>query len=95
MEDFSESLHGASKHFFGLYRKVLYKIPDVAAVDRREIFQPNISYCVFHVHPAMGRLMRWVLDGHGYGIGQSGRRMWKGLGNMMGNWDRVVGGQGW
>ncbi len=38
---------------------------DVAAVN----FQLNLSYGVFFVHPATGRLMRWVLDGRGYGVG--------------------------
>ncbi len=45
---------------------------DVAAVDRKKIFLPNFSYGVFLVHPVMGRLMRWVLDGRGYGVGQAG-----------------------
>ncbi len=57
---------------------------DFEAVDREEIFQPNLSYGVFHVHPAMGRLMRRDLGGQGYGVGQAGRRMWKDLGNGMG-----------
>ncbi len=57
---------------------------DFEAVDRKEISQPNFSYGVFLVHPAMGRLMRWKLGGQGYGVGQAGRRMWKGLGNGMG-----------
>ncbi len=49
---------------------------DFEAVDRKEIFQPNFSYGVFLVHPAMGRLMRWDLGDQGYGVGQAGRRMW-------------------
>ncbi len=57
---------------------------DFEAVNWKEIFQPNFSYDVFLVQPAMGRLMRWDLDGQGYGVGQAGRRMWKGLGNGMG-----------
>ncbi len=57
---------------------------DFEAVDRKEIFQPNFSYGVFLVHPAMGRLMWWDLGGQEYGVGQAGRRMWKGLGNGMG-----------
>ncbi len=57
---------------------------DFAAADRKEIFQPNFSYSVFLVHPAMGRLMRWDLGGREYGVGQAGRRMGKGLGNVMG-----------
>ncbi len=57
---------------------------DFEAVDRKEIFQPNFSYGIFLVHPAMGRLMRWDLGGQWYGVGQAGRRMWKGLGNGMG-----------
>ncbi len=57
---------------------------DFEAVDRKEIFQPNFSYGVFLVHPAMGRLMGRDLGGHGYGAGQAGRRMGKGLGNGMG-----------
>ncbi len=57
---------------------------DFEAVDLKEIFQPNFSYGVFLVHPAIGRMMRWDLGGRGYGIGQAGRRMWKGLGNVMG-----------
>ncbi len=56
-----------------------------AAEDRKEIFQPNFSYGDFLVHPAMGRLMRWDLSGRGYGVSQAGRRMWKGLANVMGN----------
>ncbi len=40
---------------------------DFEAVDRKEIFQPNFSYGVFLVHPAMGRLMRWDLGGQRYG----------------------------
>ncbi len=58
---------------------------DFAAVDRKDIFQPNFRYGVFLVHPAMGRLMLWDLDGRGCGVGQAGLRMWKGLGNGMGN----------
>ncbi len=57
---------------------------DFAAVDRKEIFQLNVSYGIFLAHPAMGRLMRWDLGGRGYGVGQAGRRMWKGLGKVMG-----------
>ncbi len=57
---------------------------DFEAVDRKEIFQPNFSYAAFLVRPAMGRLMRWDLGGQGYGVGQAGRRMWTGLGNVMG-----------
>ncbi len=57
---------------------------DFDAVDRKEIFQPNFSYGVFLVHAAMGRLMRWDLGGRGYGVGQAGPRMRKGLGNVMG-----------
>ncbi len=54
-----------------------FKGRDVAAVDRKKMLQPNVFYGCFLVHPAKGRLMRWVLDGRG-------RRMWKGLGNVMG-----------
>ncbi len=57
---------------------------DFEAVDLKGIFQPNFSYGVFLVHPAMGRLMRWDLGGQRYGVGQAGRRMWKGLENGMG-----------
>ncbi len=57
---------------------------DFEAMDLKVIFQPNFSYGVFLVHPAKGRLMRWGLGGQGYGVGQVGRRMWKGLGNGMG-----------
>ncbi len=57
---------------------------DSAAVDRKEIFQPNFSYGVFLVHPTMGRLMRWVLDGRRYGVCQAGRWMWKVFGNVKG-----------
>ncbi len=53
-------------------------------VDWVEIFQLKFSYDVFLVHSAMGRLMRWDLGGQGYGVGQAGRRMWKGLGNVLG-----------
>ncbi len=64
-------------------------------VCRKDIFQPNFSYVVFLVHTAMGRLIRWDLGGQGYGVGQAGRRIWKGFAGMgLKNWDRVVGGQG-
>ncbi len=57
---------------------------DFESVERKEISQPKFSYGVFLVHSAMGRLMRWDLVGQGYGVGQAGRWMWKGLGNGMG-----------
>ncbi len=60
------------RHFLFMYRKILYSIPDVDAVDQYEIFQPNFFYGVFLVHPTMGRLMRWVQDDRGYGVGQAG-----------------------
>ncbi len=47
----------------------------VAAVDQKKIDWANITYGVILVHPAVGRLMRWVLDGRGYGIGQAGQQM--------------------
>ncbi len=60
---------------------------DFEAVDRKEIFQPNFSYGVLLVHPAMGRLMRWDLGGQGCGVGQAGGRMRKGLGMcFVNNW---------
>ncbi len=53
---------------------------DFAAADRKEIFQPNFSYGVFLVPPAMGRLMRWDLSGQcdgeigvGLAVGRCGR----------------------
>ncbi len=55
-----------------------------SAADQKEIFQPKFSYGVFLEHPATGRLMLLVLDGRWYGVGQAGRQMWKGLGNVMG-----------
>ncbi len=46
-----------------------------AAVDRKGIFRPSISYGVSLVAPAMGRLMRWILDVRECGVGQAGRHL--------------------
>ncbi len=56
---------------------------EFAAVDQKQIFQPNFSYGASLAHPAMGRLMRWDRGGRRYGAGQAVRRMWKGLGNVI------------
>ncbi len=47
----------------------------VAGVDRKKIVWASITYGVFLVHPAVGRLVRWLLDGRRYGVGQVGQRM--------------------
>ncbi len=51
----------------------------VAAVDRKKSVWAKTTYGVFLLHTAMGRLMRWVLDGRVYGFCKDVQRIYKRL----------------
>ncbi len=44
----------------------------------------SFPYGVLIVHPAMVRLIQWVLAGRGFGVDQVGRLIREGLEKMMG-----------
>ncbi len=52
-------------------------------VDCNMIFRPSFSYGVSLVHPAMDRLMQWIMDGRGNGVGQAGRQITECLGKAF------------